>query len=304
MQILLFVILSFSTLAKARNILPMVSESDSLEVIKEFVIGAFPLGSELLLFSKGTNEYAKGPLDLTAPTRTGRFGKMSDWKRFPVAEASPKASFVGAFESPKGLVLIDGAELMTYRLNAEGKVVLQGNIIWDRLLPYRDAIGEAPKVEQKALREHFLKELRNSDQKIKSLALIQKTAQTFDFLALTSSTRVPLVSLSCKIDTPTFCEVLRECKLPKAVPKSKSLRGLGFDVKTGNLVLGDFGAQSIYVFKPGKCDGTQGARRLALDKKYKAISSLFVDSESRLWLGTEKRDDYLNASLFLHQSWL
>lgn len=303
MKLHLLIFLAFGTLSRAGDMLPMVVESQSIEVVRESITGIFPTQSELLLFSSKTNEFVKGPLHLNATNRLQKFGKMTEWRRISVAEASPKTYFVGAFEAEKGLILIDGRDLMVYRLNSEGKVLAQSGIIWDRLLPFKDAIGEAPKMEQRALKEAFLKDLRKSELKIKSLAFTQKTSREWEFLALTASERVPLVKLSCKAENPTYCEVHRECKIPKSISHNKSLRGLAYDAKTSEVVLGNPSTHSLYVFKEGKCDGNQSYKNIGLDEKYKPVSSLFIDSSSRLWLGTEKRDDYLNASVFLHNKW-
>ncbi len=303
MKLQLLIFLALGTVARGGDGLPMVVESQSIEVVRESITGIFPTQSELLLFSSKTNEFVKSSLNLNATTRLEKFGKMTDWLRVSLPEASLKTSFVGAFETEKGLMVVDGRDLMVYRLNPEGKVLAQGGIIWDRLLPFKDAIGEAPKVEQRALKDLFLKELRKSELKIKSLAFIQKTSGNFEFLALTGSERVPLVKLSCKIENPTFCEVHRECKMPQSISKSKSLRGLAYDPKTKEIVVGNPSAHFLYVFKEGKCDGGQSHKHIALDEKYKPVSSLFIDSSSRLWIGTETRDDYLNASVYIHSKW-
>ncbi len=303
MKLHLLLFLALSSIAQGGDVLPMVVEGQSLEVVREFVTGVFPSSSELLTFSAKTNEFVRGPLNLDAASRLEKFGKTPEWRRISVAEASPKTTFVGAFEAEKGLILIDGRDLMVYRLNSDGKVLAQSGIIWDRLLPFKDAIGEAPKVEQRALKDSFLKDLRKMDLKIKSLAFVQKTSRDFEFLALTASERVPLVKLSCKVETPTFCEVHRECKLPRALSHYKGLRGLAYDTKTSDIVLGNPSIQTLYIFKQGKCDGGQNYKMLTLDEKYKSVSSLFIDSNSRLWIGTEKRDDYLNASVFIHNTW-
>lgn len=303
MKLSLLIFMALTPMARGGDILPMVSESQSLEVIREFVTGIFPTQSELLLFSSKTNELAKGPLHIEAGSRLERFGKMSDWRRIPVVDAPRNTTFVGALEAEQGLLLMDGRDLMVYRLSQEGKVLAQSGIIWDRILPFKDAIGEAPKGEQRALRETFIKELRKSELKIQSLAFVRKTSRDFEFFALTASQRVPLVKLSCKVETPTYCEVIRECKLPKSLYQQKSLRGLAYDTQNAEIVLGNPSTQSLFVFKEGKCDGSQRLRSLTLDKKYKPVSSLYVDSKSRLWIGTEKRDDYLNASLYIHNTW-
>ncbi|MEI8025528.1 MAG: hypothetical protein WCI18_04185 [Pseudomonadota bacterium] len=303
MKLHLLILLAFGTLARGGDLLPMVTASQSLEVVRESITGIFPTKSELLLFSAKTNEFVKSPLNLNGTNRLEKFGKMTDFRRITVADASPKSNFVGAFETEKGLILIDGRDLMVYRLNPEGKVLAQSGLIWDRLLPFKDAIGEAPKVEQRALKDSFLKELRNSELKIKSLAFIQKNSRDLEFFALTASERVPLVKLSCKVESPTYCEVHRECKIPKSISHNKSLRGLAYDAKTSEIVLGNSSTHSLYVFKEGKCDGSQSYKNIALDEKYKPVSSLFIDSSSRLWIGTETRDDYLNASVFIHNKW-
>jgi hypothetical protein len=297
------ILMSLAELAKGASSLSLPNESSSLETLKESVSGILPLEGKLLVFTEKSQFYSEGPWHSSGLTRAERFGSLAAWKRVPVAELGSKGVFVGGVSTKKGLVLIDGGELYSYRLDQDGKVLRKGGIVWDRILPIRDRIGEAPKFEISQLRHNFLKEISNASDKFRSVAFVKEDDKDYSFYALTGSSHVPLVKFICSIENPAYCEVTRECKIPKIAGSSLDLHGLAYDQKNDQLVVGNSSKNMLFIFKPGDCGGGQSASSIKLDLKFKPISSLNIDSNSNLWLGTKKRDDYLNASVYLFEKW-
>lgn len=299
MKNLLKLILVMSGIAFSGQELPLPKIDDSLEVIQEHVTGILPLDSELLLFSHQKPLFAKGPYKPSGKTRQERFGNLSDWVRQELRKVPTTTTIVGAYKLPKGLLLVDGRNLLTYVLKDDFQINASGSIIWDRILPYRDSIGEAPVFEIANLRKKYLKQMSEAEHKVRSMAFKEKSNSYYHFFALTGAFSAPLIEMRCSKEKPINCELWRQCSIPSLVGKPNYLRGLAFNPKTKMIAVGNIEDNSISYFNVGSCNGKQVVKTSKLNKKFKLISSLFMDESSRLWIGTEARDDYLNASIYL-----
>lgn len=297
------ILLILTEFAMAESILQLPGESNSLETLKESVSGILPLDGKLLVFTADSQFYSEGPWMPSGATRVEKFGNLSAWKRVPVNEVSPKGNLIGGWVTNKGLVFFDGGELYALRVGEDGKVIRKEGIIWDRILPPRDRIGEAPKFEINQLRTNFVKEISRASDKLRSVAFIKAEDKDYVFFALTGSSTAPLVKLVCSVENPTFCQITRECKIPKLFGSFRDLNGLAYASKTDHLVIGNSAQNRLFIFKPGACTGSQSISSIKIDSKIKSVSSLNIDSNSVLWLGTKKRDDYHNASVYFFEKW-
>lgn len=290
-----------NSMAAAELNLPEIDKS--MEAIQEHITGILPFDSQLFLFSNQTPIFIKGSYSSTSKTRDGRFGAMSTWSRQEVRKVPLTTTFVGGIKLPKGFLFVDGRNLLTYYLDQDYQVNSSGSVIWDRIRPNKDSVGEAPKYETEQLRKKYIKEMSEADNKVRSLAFKDKTKEYYNFYVLTGSNHSPLAEMKCLAEKPINCEISRQCQIPLKAGKPNYLRGLAYDTKREMLAIGNLEDNSISYFKIGKCNGKQIVTSRKLNKKFKLVSSLYFDEQSTLWVGTEARDDYLNASVYQFEKW-
>lgn len=222
-------------------------------------------------------------------------------------------------------LFLDGEHMRIIAMELEkDNYISSQSIVLDLIQPAKDSRGEPTDHEIRAYRNQFKKSLLNiRRQKIKEVNTpkIQGIKQDFQYLLpavgmalLPDNWRhgekaqfiiasqlegFPLMTMYCSPETLTNCQIERGCFLDKKKPlQASSLNGIAISAKRKLLLLGDSDKHEINVFQYLSCHQIKYLGAIKLPRKVFRLHTIFIDHDDQLWIGTQKPDNYLNASLY------
>lgn len=202
---------------------------------------------------------------------------------------------------PAGAVLVDGRHMQLRFIElTKPSHQAQGDLIVDRIRPAADPRGEAPRSEMLALRRRFVNgakaRLKTGQTIVTGMSFYRQQGKKSHYLATTAVPGFPLVTVSCALTSSFYCKVDRSCLLPVSFPNGKVPVGVGYHSRGKTLVVAD--RDSVYKLKMNSCFDIRRRGKLKPPAKIRRLTSLAVDAERKLWLGTEGLDDYHAANIY------
>lgn len=279
----------------------------SLVALERIPSGIVVGGGSVFIFFEQNSVFSMTPFKglVGKKTREERFGQITDSKRIKLPSILKGSTLVGGVVHNNLLLMLDGVNFrsVVYEYKS-GQINSVRSIPWDLIKPARDRGGEPTTPEISKLRKKFYRNV------MKTLGLkfsgISKAPESWFpgkrlyFLLASRVPEFPLVAMSCLKDNPSVCQMDRSCFLEGAkglLPKGIS--GIAVRKKTREVFIGDRLNHKILKFRFKSCFHVQKTGELILPAKIKELSTITIDEKDRLWVVTQKPDDYFNASVFV-----
>lgn len=209
------------------------------------------------------------------------------------------------------LLFLDGAggSLMAVEGKAM-KFLSHRQIIVDLIRPAGDSRGEPTARETAAMRKRFTKHFlaaQGSGLVFTGIVPLPRKWGNKDgakFLLATRVTGFPVVTMRCNENDVTQCQLERACDLGGWRPKDAvDVAGLAYSEKSDEILIADRRDHSLRVFQASSCAHSPYRGDLRLPEKLKSPTNIAVDDDGRLWVTTERPDDYRNGSVFMWEKW-
>lgn len=245
------------------------------------------------------------PVIMTSKVTSNKLGHLeidekSASQRYLLDDLDKNNDWGGLAELGNDFLLVDGFNLKSIILNEKFVKTRSSAIRWNKILPPKDRLGEAPAFEVSKMRYQFELEAKTAPGKrIRGIAL-KSDEQTFaDFFAMTSLKSYPLVIMRCYKSADGDCEIIRNCRSEKLKELSHAHRaGMAFDSKNSRLYFANTLDNSILEATFSSCLNVAVSGKMFLPKKMKSLSSLYIQDEN-LVIGFTEKDDYYNSSIFV-----
>lgn len=208
-------------------------------------------------------------------------------------------------------LLLDGAGGNVMALEAKDmKFISHRQVVADLLRPSADSRGEPTARETAGVRGRFAKKFVAAQSRGLVFSGIVPVPKKWrlpgraQFLVATHVDGFPLVTMMCDEKDATQCRLDRVCDLAGWRPKDAGdLGAIAVADKNNQLVIVDRRDLSLRVFHAGSCAHSAYVGDVRLPDKLKSPTGVAVDEDGRLWIATEKPDDYRNGSVFMWEKW-
>ncbi len=277
------------------------AKKDAIETLYVSIMDAQIIGDVTYYLPEGQQYFVSWLKSLT-PFDPGKPFTGMTRVTLPIPNKGYSPLWTGMVEHDKKLLMLEGGALsMTFLDEAQAELSTH-TIVYDLLRPPRDRNGEATAWETKALRKRFTANVTATPEpKFVGLENLPggENADSFNLLVSTHVEGYPLLTLSCDKNAPSQCLVARACFV-EGMPKIKrsSLSGLAYEPEGKYILMADIDAHRLIVFHYQNCFNTYYVGEITLPKQIKELLSVHVDAEQNLWIGTQRMDDYHNASLY------
>lgn len=285
-----------------------LSEPDKIHAVPTVLrslSGLHVADTELYLFGPRLDEYVRTPFNSDGKSRAERFGEYVNAERLKFPKTALPAEWRGILhEEGKRRILWDATSLRLIQFFPEnGSVVQESTVAADLLKPPADRMGEPTVKETTSARQRFKAAYRKVfGLRYSGLVRAPKGwmagAKNY-FVVATKIADFPVTVLACLKDDPMSCMMDRFCYL-EGGPKiaAKAVSGVAAQAQSNLLYLGDSERQAIHVYKWDSCLNVRFQKSIALPKSLQKITTLQIDSEGRLWVGTDKWDNNFDSSLY------
>lgn len=216
-------------------------------------------------------------------------------------------------EKSRSLLILDSYRWVMYAYDLDSlKLRSKGSIVIDRVSPAVDRGGEAPSWEVRDTRgkvEKIFRELRRQKviRKIYGISHLppdwaiaenpgQSEREYKYFLIGIQSQQFPLGILSCDLEQLSRCRLDRVCEL-EGTPLKTELAGLAIHKDSRSVFIGQSEQHQIKRYRWNSCLDVIPDGSVAIDRKWKKLSSLHIDEDNHLWLTASKIDDYFNSNI-------
>jgi hypothetical protein len=306
--ILIFTIAETLPIAvNASESLPFPAEIQSIETASRSVSGVTLAGDQLIILTSTKDFLIRLPF--TKENRNSAWGSLENQMR--IKPHKEIVDFRGAHNLETKLLLLDGTKFELHLVDVKRKQhIMSASPSWDLIRPARDSRGEATAPEVSELRRRFATNFPKANSpRFTGLAALpngwHKTRQgKTQYLLISRIKDFPLTILECDEEEPASCMLTRNCYLEGAAGLKVDARfGIGISVKRRLVVLGDAEANKLWVFKFSSCFHIPKTKTITIPEKIFTMTNLHIDSEDRLWLTTDKPDNYNNSSLYYWDSW-
>lgn len=293
--------------------LPFPEERASVETVERTIQGVARAADSVFIFPKNPALVLKAAFAVDGQDRGARFGKLEAQERLTISHADG-AAWRGLDRIEGRYVLFDGGRLSVVELDDKSfKPIVERSIPWDLIRPPADRGGEATRSEtaeaQAAFKRRFL---AAPSPKLAGIARVPDSWKIAKgkrmgnvYLAATRIEGFPLLQLECRADEASQCMVARFCKLgtPLGIP-AEAVAGIGLDEKRRLIVFGDTTAHGFVAYEWRSCFHSPRVKSAwRLPGKVKSLAGFAVDAEGRLWVASDVADDYLNASVYVWDTW-
>lgn len=183
---------------------------------------------------------------------------------------------------------------------------VQNQIILDLPLPPRDPRGEPTKIETANLRARLSRAIK----KVVGKPLLAGFTAKPNYIKTSESYVVwsniesfPLFLASCSNKDGVRCQLTRACdvSLSRGLDQAE-WSGLAASEQRQRLYVGNRNGNSIEIFRGTACLNMTHEGSIKLPEELGSLRSIFVDTADRLWVTTQKPDNYLNASAYAWDS--
>jgi hypothetical protein len=261
-------------------------------------------GEVVVALPTRTTEFATHPFRILTPSPTPsiEFGKAVTAKRYSVPSPVISRQIVGILDTSKATHLVDGHTLDIHRFN-DWQYIEVSSIAWDFPRPAADSRGEPTKVEtarfQAAFKKAMLKAVGT-----RRIAGAQPLSDD-EYIVGTTLPDFPLFTMRCaEKEKLGGCFFDRGCFISgdkKGVATSVSF---AFSRKRKLALFLEPANHAIRVYKFHNCYHSSYAGELQIPKRLlKPATAIHIDSEDRLWLTTEMRDNVSNGNSFVWLDW-
>jgi hypothetical protein len=293
--------------------LPFPEGRASVETAERTVQGVARAADSVFIFPKSPALVLRAPFAVDGKDREARFGKLEAQERLTVSHVDG-AAWRGLDRIEGRYVLFDGGRLAVVELDEKTfKTIVERSIPWDLIRPPADRGGEATRSEtaeaQAAFKRRFLAapspKLAGIARVPDSWKIARSKGMGNVYLAATRIEGFPLVQLECRADEASQCMVARFCKLgtPLGIPP-EAVAGIGLDEKRRLVVFGDTTVHGFVAYEWRSCFHSPRAKSAwRLPGKVKSLAGFSVDADGRLWVASDVADDYLNASVYVWDTW-
>lgn len=283
-------------------ILPLPTDLASVPTVASNITALSVAEDKIFVFAKGQTFGFTVPFKPVRKVQAKRFGLITDQKRFELG-GSVAPTIIGAFSTGlHRIATIDGTSLMIQSIETEKFTRLaQHSLVWDLLRPAKDRHGEPTQIETAALRKDFARAFAaTSEKKLSGMAILDSSpTKASHFLVATHLKGYPLVDMTCTTDEATRCQLDRACFVEGAGDlMPEDIRGVGYDAQSKTVFVGDGKLNAIRTFAYHSCFHIAAKQIYLLPAELSPITTVHVDADHRVWIGTERADDYKNASLF------
>lgn len=284
----------------AAGILPDPTLSTSIDRLQS-VDSLLILGETIYTLSrKEPNFLISLPTDSTNTYMNPKYtGELP--KRFSLASTLSSDLKLGAPFEENILVLHSDDVTLSLFSPKSGLFIWSKSIPYDRLMPPADRGGEATRFETQVLRKKFLDSWKSIDRP-KLVGLSQNNFITDSkaafFLAMTHSKEFRLLEIACQMGGEKSCEVKRACNLKDPELKKLHVTGFSLHPKKKQFAVVTNGRPEVRLYNYIGCLDSQLSKIVKLPQSLRNPISVHLDGDDDLWVGTEKSDDYLNATLY------
>lgn len=230
-------------------------------------------------------------------------------EKVPLGKKVGSGRWIGRIDNgDKGFFLID-ARMRLVAFDPDMKFVRETSIVLDKLEPPRDSRGEPTRYELAAFRRRVTKMYDSQPANARIATGITPRPETWpdaDGAQYLMATRLPgfaVVTTKCDPDNWGQCHIVRGCFLSgkyKVAPEN--VAGIAVSRKRNLLLVGDTKYNRILVYDYKSCYHIVLKDVIHLPDRLEKVASLMVDDDDQLWVGTEKQDMFLNASLYIWPS--
>lgn len=234
--------------------------------------------------------------------REKRFPPLAQIRQVLAKEKGLSGIWQSVHKEPYGFLMFDGVQLVIAKADTKGTIIEKHSLAWDFIRPPKDSRGEATDLETSKFRGNFKKNMEAKADQIKFVGLSEKSASEKNETVYFAGTRIkgfPIVEISCLKDEPAKCQTTRGCFVHLDKDFSpEDLTGIAFSKKDKKIFLATKNDHILRVLKYQSCYHVQLEAMIALPKKLKTLSGVFIDEEGHLWVSTFTPDDYANATIF------
>lgn len=295
------------------RILTLPDEASSIESAEADVRSVSFIDQQVFVFLKNPKKILRVSFLPEGNSRESRFGKIVDQERLYLS--GDDTSMWRAVDKVDGRYLMfDGAQLAVSELDPKShKIVGSRAIPWDLLRPPADRGGEATRSETDETRGRFSKAMLAAPPlkfvgfarvpEAWKLKLANGMGQAY--LIASRISGFPLLLMECRKDEPSQCLISRYCRLtaPLNIPP-EAVSGIGIVPSSKSLIIGDASQHNLVSYKWRSCYAIdRQSESWQLPPQIKNLRGFSIDNDGRLWVASDRQDDYLNASIYFWNKW-
>ena len=308
-NIYVMVFVSILTMAPLLPVLASTSPN-SLELPVPSAKQAFPTQTfdlasfhieEQAVFIATKKEKAFIHLDLSKKQDPARPFQFS--RKYRVTQKTPHLNRIAPARD--GFIVLDHSELIVHYFSKKFAWVSSHSLVYDKIRPPEDRLGEATHKEIADLRSQFIAKVRklSSQSKIAGIAILPATWQTSDtFHSYFLSSHIedfPLLIMQCQKELPSRCNLTRACFLSGSRPPAAAITGIGVEEDSRRVLFGNKVTNEIWLYDYQSCYRVLAKHKLKIPPRLYTLTDVKVSDDGALWISTSQIDDYMNANLYL-----